>query len=93
MNGKIIIGELDGTDKCLVECSRSQQHQEECETSHIAHKYNRDAVRRERNRDREIMSYGISEIVHFDFSHVANPRELESMLISAGVPKIAATMK
>lgn len=99
VNESLIVGELDGTDKYLIGCGKNLN----CDINHNssdnfidgdfgsanrALKYDRNAVKRERNRERIIYECGASKIVRFDFADVVDSRKLEKKLLSAGVPKV-----
>lgn len=99
VNEGLIVGELDGTDKYLIGCGKNL----DCDINHKssdnfvdgnssnenrALKYDRDAVKRERNRERIIYECGASKIVRFDFADVVDPRKLEKKLLYAEVPKV-----
>lgn len=98
VNGNLIVGEFDGTDKYLIECGKSSVcniSQESSKNTIITDlheknmllQYDRDAVRKERDRERYLYDCGVSKIVRFDFAEVINPQKLEQKLASAGIPK------
>ncbi len=98
VNGNLIVGELDGTDKYLIACGKNSDINicnENSDTFIDGNAslnknliYDRDSVRRERDRERHIYDCGASNIVRFDFADVINPKILEQKLLSAGVPKV-----
>lgn len=124
VGGKLIVGELDGADKYLVNAGKNIDFTDNDEkfngnneikrnidtidaassdisydTSNnssnsnssnefILRNYDRSAVIRERDRERNLYSCGVDTIVRFDFSHVISPAKLEERLLGAGVPKI-----
>ena len=107
VNGKIIVGELDGTDKYLIEDRTSLNNRsvagdlraEDFDGSaeninnfstNNLYRYNRDAVRKERNRERWLMECGVDSIVRFDYCDILNPLEFKKKLLSAGVPVAVA---
>ncbi len=107
VNGKIIVGELDGTDKYLIEDRTSLNNRSEAgdlraedfdgsaeninnlRTNNL-YRYNRDAVRKERDRERWLMDCGVDRIVRFDYCDILNPIEFKKKLLSAGVPVAVA---
>ena len=107
VNGKIIVGEFDGTDKYLIEdrtlldsrsvaCDlRTEYFDGSVEnvnnfSTNNLYRYNRDAVRKERNRERCLMDCGVVRVVRFDYCDILNPIEFKKKLLSAGVPVAVA---
>lgn len=107
VNGKIIVGEFDGTDKYLIEdrtlpdnrsvaCDlRTEDFDGSVEninnfSTNNLYRYNRDAVRKERNRERWLMDCGVVRVVRFDYCDILNPIEFKKKLLSAGVPVAVA---
>ena len=107
VNGKIIVGEFDGTDKYLIEdrtlpdnrsaaCDlRTEDFDGSVEninnfSTNNLYRYNRDAVRKERNRERWLMDCGVVRVVRFDYCDILNPLEFKKKLLSAGIPVAVA---